>query len=169
MQDNTNTHNSLCCPCLTPNLKRDTLYFAYGSNMDDAQMAKRCRNYQYISTAILHNHQFIINSRGVASIVPKHGEIVYGVIWALSDEDVKRLDRYEGVSSGFYRKESLPVTMPNFLPIDMLVYMAVDSEHGKPRPGYLENIIASAVKLGLPDGYIHELQGWRSLNDKTNR
>ncbi len=168
MQDGTNTHDSLCCRGLTPNLKRDTLYFAYGSNMDYAQMAKRCQNYQYISTAVLHNHQFIINSRGVASIVPKYGEIVYGVIWALSDEDVNRLDRYEGVSSGFYRKETMPVTMPNFLPIDVLIYIATDSAQGKPRPGYLETIIAAAVKLGLPDGYIRELQGWLSLKDKPH-
>ncbi len=162
MKDGNNSSNILFCPSPRPtvDIECETLYFAYGSNMDDAQMANRCQNYKYIAIGTLPGHQFIINSRGVATIVPKKNTVVYGVVWALSEDDVKRLDRYEGVSRGFYKKVDIPVLVTHFSPINMLVYIAEESQLGKPRLGYLENIIAAAIKHSLSPGYIQELKRW---------
>lgn len=141
-----------------------TLYFAYGSNMDDTQMSNRCQNFKFIAIGTLPDYQFTINGRGVATLVPQKNKSVHGVVWAMSSEDVKRLDRYEGVSSGLYSKENIPIVVPHFSPIEMLVYIASDNQHGKPRPGYLDGIISAAIKHGLPTGYIQELRGWLNGN-----
>ncbi len=148
----------------TLNRNLEILYFAYGSNMDDTQMADRCQNYKYIATGKLPDHKFIINSRGVATIVPEINENVYGVVWALSGDDIRCLDRYEGVSQGIYIKVNLPVIVPHFSPIEMLVYVAADNQFGKPKPGYLENIIAAAIKYGLPSNYLQKLRGCLTSN-----
>lgn len=59
------------------------LYFAYGSNMNSAQMETRCPDAKRIGVAELLNHDFIVNGRGVATIVPSTGK-VFGVLWEWS-------------------------------------------------------------------------------------
>lgn len=45
------------------------LYFAYGSNMDEAaQMAERCPGAEVIGLATLPGYRFVINQRGVATL-----------------------------------------------------------------------------------------------------
>lgn len=88
-------------------------YFAYGSNMDEIQMKKRSPNSVKVTAAVLRDHSFLINSRDVATIVPKAGSEVHGIIWTLDAGGEAELDRYEGVGAGFYRKEFIDVTAPD--------------------------------------------------------
>ena len=80
------------------------LYFAYGSNMNKPQMNFRCKSSSPVAIAKLPNWKFLINSRGVATLVPKNGKAAYGVVWAISRDNEKSLDYYEGVREKIYYK-----------------------------------------------------------------
>jgi len=136
------------------------LYFAYGSNMIETQMAFRCRDATTLGVARLCKHRFIINARGVASITQTQGAVVYGLLWKISEADEKQLDRYEGVGTGHYLKSVLPVAVDENETVDALVYVASSDEHGKPRPGYMENVFRAAKDLGFPTQVLEELKTW---------
>ena len=136
------------------------LYFAYGSNMDEEQMRNRCPDATTVRTARLLNYQFIINSRGVATVVPDGSSAVHGVLWRITAECEAKLDEYEGVEWGTYTKKKLGVKAEDGQTIEALVYVARDSEPGEGRDGYMERIAAAAGHQGLPAAYIEELRSW---------
>ena len=81
-----------------------SLYFAYGSNLQLKQMAKRCPDSQYQGRARLHNFRWQINDRGFANIIPDPNTFVEGLCYLLSAEDEMRLDRSEGVPTAYQKK-----------------------------------------------------------------
>ncbi|KAH7239288.1 hypothetical protein BKA59DRAFT_484356 [Fusarium tricinctum] len=89
-----------------------TLYFAYGSNLCLAQMAKRCPNSIFKGKATLDSYRWQINERGVANVIQAGtGHSVEGLLYSISPKDQRTLDRNEGVSKGFYQKYLLTVTL----------------------------------------------------------
>jgi len=136
------------------------LYFAYGSNMNEGQMRDRCPDAATVRTAWLPGYQFIINSRGVATVVPDGSSAMHGILWRITAECEASLDRYEGVEWGTYTKETLGVEAEDGQAIETLVYVAGDSEPGEGSDGYMEGIAAAAVRQGLPAAYIEELKSW---------
>jgi hypothetical protein len=84
--------------------------------------------------------------------------MVYGLLWSLTDEDLKALDEYEGVPAGHYTRTTIPVQF-RAKPLDAQVYLAADPAPEKPRRRYLKTIIQAARDLGLPPEYIAELEG----------
>ena len=135
-----------------------TSYFAYGSNMDAGEMARRCPGATLIGLGALAGFRFLINSRGVATITPHPGSRVHGVLWSLNSGHLRALDRYEGVHHGLYSRTRVPVRAPTGA-VDAWVYIAADSTRGSPRPGYLEGVVTAARRAGLPADYIAELEG----------
>ncbi len=136
------------------------LYFAYGSNMDLVQMSNRCERAATIGIAKLDSYRFIINSHGVATVVPDPASAVEGLLWRITDEDERTLDRYEGVGQGIYRKALVELKTRDGRNIKALIYIAADSSPGVPRPGYLEEIISAAESCGLPKAYVDQLKPW---------
>jgi len=51
-------------------------YFAYGSNINQEQMAFRCNDALPVAIAYVRNFRFVINSMGVATIIPVSGLVV---------------------------------------------------------------------------------------------
>ena len=143
------------------------LYFAYGSNMDSDQMAQRCPRATAAGPGTLPNHRFIINRRGVATVVPGLGMQVQGRLWWLDPQDEESLDRYEGVQRGFYRKVLFNVELDTDRAARALVYVASDQKAGAPREGYLELVIAAARAMPLPPDYISELETWRARSNRS--
>jgi gamma-glutamylcyclotransferase (GGCT)/AIG2-like uncharacterized protein YtfP len=138
-----------------------TLYFAYGSNMNHEQMlGNRCPGARLLGVATLPEHRFIINSRGVATILPSAGSRVLGAVWEITDEHERTLDHYEGVRRGYYRRERHQVDLADGGTVEALVYTASETSEGKPRPGYLEGILEGARQCGLPPEYVDGLAAW---------
>lgn len=81
-----------------------SLYFAYGSNLQLKQMAKRCPDSQFQGRARLHNFRWQINDRGFANVVPDPDAFVEGLCYLLSPDDEARLDRSEGVPTAYQKK-----------------------------------------------------------------
>ncbi|MEE7506238.1 gamma-glutamylcyclotransferase family protein [Methylobacterium mesophilicum] len=134
-------------------------YFAYGANMDAAAMALRCPASRLIGGGHLPNHRFIIMREGYASVVPDPRRTVWGVLWELAPDDIPALDRYEGVAGGLYTKAALPVRTGEGVK-RALIYRGCSTAPGRPRPGYLEAVVAAARAAQLPPVYIRELGTW---------
>ena len=116
-------------------------YFAYASNLNRKQMQERCPGSQPKFTATLHHYRLIFLgwSRqwrgGVASIRPFRGEKVRGAIYEVTEECLKRLDKYEGSD---YRRLNIIVNNEDSEPVEAITYIRTQqAEEAKPSPEYL--------------------------------
>ena len=81
-------------------------YFAYATNLNEKQMMERCPGSKPKLVAVLPNYKLVFTgwSRewrgGLASIKPFRGERVRGAIYEVTDECLRRLDKYE---AGYHR------------------------------------------------------------------
>ena len=96
-------------PSPSPDSRVD--YFAFASNMCVDQMAKRCSTSLFRGAAVLRGYRWQINERGFANVVQSSADVVEGLVFSIAQQDVARLDRYEGVTKGFYDRRSLPVQL----------------------------------------------------------
>ena len=136
-----------------------TLHFAYGSNLSGALMRIRCASAKEMGPAVLDDHRFIITADGYASIAPRRGAVVHGALWRLTARDLAALNAYENIASGLYRVWVLPVRAQGRR-ITALVYIARSRATGRPKPNYLDLIVAAARDWQLPEDYIEELTRW---------
>jgi phage replication-related protein YjqB (UPF0714/DUF867 family) len=143
-------------------MRASQTYFAYGSNLCVAQMARRCPGAVNPRPAMLANHDWLINERGVATVEPFDGSNVHGVVWQVSDHDLATLDSAEGVPSR-YRRDRLTVHTDDG-PSNAWVYIDHRVDPGAPRPGYLERIIDGAIHHGLPNRWIEFLRRWDPIH-----
>ena len=125
-------------------------YFAYASNLNRKQMQERCPESKPKFTATLHHYRlvFVGWSRqwrgGVASIRPFRGEKVRGAIYEVSEECLRRLDRYEGSD---YRRLNVIVNNEDNEPVEAATYIRTQqAEETKPSPEYL-----SIIQQGYKD------------------
>ena len=79
-------------------------YLAYGSNLNRGQMRYRCPDAYPVGTCLLKNHKLVFR-RGFLTIEPDQGSSVPVAVWAISRDDEKNLDRYEGYPRFYYKKE----------------------------------------------------------------
>jgi len=135
------------------------LYFAYGSNMDQAAMAQRCPASRAVGLGRLMRHRFFIFEGGYASVARDPHRAVWGVLWDLALADVPALDRYESLSTGLYTKVTQPILTQKG-PRRAIVYIGHSTRPGTPKPGYMEGVIEAAAHAGLPSDYIQSLKIW---------
>jgi phage replication-related protein YjqB (UPF0714/DUF867 family)/gamma-glutamylcyclotransferase (GGCT)/AIG2-like uncharacterized protein YtfP len=138
--------------------RRRHSYFAYGSNLCVQQMARRCPDAVNPRRAVLADHDWLINQRGVATVEPFDGTQVHGVVWDLTDHDLSNLDRAESVPAHYSRGQMTVHTEHG--PSEAWVYIDHRVDPGPPRPGYLERIIDGALHHGLPQNWIDFLRRW---------
>ena len=71
-------------------------YFAYGSNLNQKQMKRRCKDSRFIKKITLKDYILTFRSKyGAADIEKKIGKKVYGALYKISESDESRLDIYE--------------------------------------------------------------------------
>jgi hypothetical protein len=139
-----------------------TLHFAYGANMSRAVMRRHARDARALGVAVLGDYRFVIATDGYASVEPARARQVYGVLWRITPRDRVTLDAWENVDGGLYRAETLPVRLGDSRKA-ALIYLAQACGQGRPRPGYIELVIAAAREWRLPEPYIGSLQPWASM------
>jgi len=135
------------------------LYFAYGSNMDQSAMARRCPASKPVGLGRLMRHRFIIFEEGYASVVRDPQRAVWGMLWDLALADVPALDRYESLSTGLYAKVIQPIVTAQGAR-RAIVYVGRSAKPGTPKPGYMESVVEAAEHAGLPEDYIRSLGLW---------
>jgi hypothetical protein len=146
------------------------LYAAYGSNMDPAQMLRRCPSSPFAGTGWITGWRLTFGAEelgwegALATLVPAEdagpGAGTAGVFVALYDlteADERTLDAWEGADHGLYRKVRLRV---HTLAGDVVAYVyALDAfEGGLPSARYLGAIADAAEAAGAPDDYLAELR-----------
>jgi gamma-glutamylcyclotransferase (GGCT)/AIG2-like uncharacterized protein YtfP len=125
------------------------LYFAYGANMDRAQMAARCPRSNPLGLARLMRHRLAVMREGWLTVVRDPRAAVHGVLWDLALADVPALDRFEGVGERLYVKAVQPV-VTDAGPKRALIYLGTNAGPGKARADYLSEILAAARASALP-------------------
>ena len=141
------------------------VYFAYGSNLDQKQIKDRCPCFKLVGIAKKTGFQLIFprcskkQKGGVASIEESKGDVVWGALYELTLEDVRQLDKKEGVNRKYYRKIcDFGVVQPDGTPVQAYTYIANKRGRFKPHKDYLERIIKGARDLKLPEEYIDKLK-----------
>jgi len=124
-------------------------YFAYGSNLNKNQMAERCPGSKPVFTATLPNYKLVFAgwSRqwrgGTASIKTFRGDRVRGAIYEVSEQCLRRLDKYESDYSRF----KIIAFNEDDEPIEAITYIkAGQLEETMPSKEYL-----AVVQQGLRD------------------
>ncbi|HLJ70286.1 MAG TPA: gamma-glutamylcyclotransferase family protein [Roseiarcus sp.] len=125
------------------------LYFAYGSNIDAAAMARRCPRSAAVGPARLVRHRLAAMREGWLTVVRDPRQSVHGILWNLALADMPALDRYEGVASGLYRKALQSVATESGAK-RALVYFGANAGPGAAAPDYIAAIVAAARQWGLP-------------------
>lgn len=143
-------------------------YYAYGSNMDPAQMVRRGVPFVSARPAVLRGFRLDFTYPafdrwlgGAADIVPEPTGTVEGVLYGLADEsDLPKMDRFEGVHKGAYRRELVEVWLPGVRdPVPAWAYAVVDKRASMtPSPGYIGQMVAGARANGLSRGYVGMLE-----------
>lgn len=130
------------------------LNLAYGSNIGD-QMLSRCPGAKFLGTSVLDNWELLFAAKehhdfGVATIRPCQGSYVPVVIWELTPEHERVLDRYEGVDQDVYHKETFWV----WVEIDgefeeTFAYIMTGGEKCLPNHFYYTTIISGYIQRGF--------------------
>jgi gamma-glutamylcyclotransferase (GGCT)/AIG2-like uncharacterized protein YtfP len=130
------------------------LYFAYGSNMNKAQMAVRCKGSTRLGPALLEAHRWVIAADGYANAVPAPDAHVEGVLFTITPEDEAALDIYEEVAAGCYAKHVVTVQHKGTA-VQALVYLNPRTGTGSAAPDYLEPLRrAMFVDGGLSEAWL---------------
>jgi hypothetical protein len=114
------------------------LYWAYGSNLNVAAMSLRCPDAKPLYPLTLTNCALVF--RGVADVTHRKGSTCPGAVWSITKKCEKTLDRYEGVSSGFYAKRYFGVKMKSGLMRPVLYYKMRETGICPPSVLYLQTI-----------------------------
>ena len=114
------------------------LYFAYGANMHPGQMAWRCPQALAHGAFILRDWELKLYSH--ATIDHRPGMSVGGVLWEITPECEKALDRLEGYPH-FYDKKTVKVKH-NGRKVDAMIYY-MTNHYGVDYPSkhYLDMVI----------------------------
>lgn len=136
------------------------LYFAYGSNMDSAQMRTRVPEARPLGRVRLAGYRFHCNKIGrdgsaKANVEVAVGHEVWGVLFELSDEGLVALDRYEGG----YRREEATVWRDEDPIAGVHVYVSArTSADLLPTRAYRERMLRGAREHELPEACVAALR-----------
>ena len=124
--------------------------FAYGTNMSRADMARRAPGARARGAGRLAGHRLVVTRAGYLSVRRAPG-VVHGVLWRLTPRDLVRLDAYEGVGPGGYRRSIRPVLTAGGASA-AIVYHGGRTGAGARllRRPFEEGVLASAISWHLP-------------------
>ncbi len=129
----------------------NTLYFAYGSNINLGQMAYRCPDATVVGPVVLEGWELLFRRGGFATIAPKEGEQVQGLLWSITPECERSLDRYEGYPR-FYDKRMVTVRDSEGRSLSVMAYIMDERfrEPMLPTKSYYDGILEGYRQAGLP-------------------
>jgi hypothetical protein len=142
-----------------------TLYAAYGSNLDPAQMLERCPHSPVAGTGWITGWRLTFGGEdlgweGALATVVEDTEPdshVFVALYDVTPVDEATLDSWEGADMGLYRKIRLRVHTLDGEPLAW-VYTLDAFEGGLPSARYLGVLADAAEKAGAPDEYVAELR-----------
>ena len=128
------------------------LYIAYGSNMDEGQMAYRCPAARLLGQTEVEGYRLLFKGSrtgAYATIEPQEGGRVPVLVWEIGARDEASLDRYEGYPS-FYYKKDLTVSLDGQEVTAMVYIMDERRRLGEPSGAYYGVLERAYKKFGFP-------------------
>ena len=146
------------------------IYFAFGSNMNPNRMKERKAFFTERVGAKLTDYKMSfsfrgpINGCGGGNIRPDKNSVVHGVLYTLEAGGLDKLDVFEMVSKGCYRREMVTVETEDGEKVDATTYVVTDEFYQEglaPRTDYLEHLLAG--KDVLPAEYYDYLESFKEV------
>jgi len=149
------------------------LYFAYGSNLDPQQLHQRCPSARFVTVAKLPDHRLAFTryakDRGCGTCdgVPETGQEIWGAVFDISEEDLRRMDESEGYQPGrplnenAYFREQREVLRDGKQGQPVLVWLYFASREPNPplpNAAYKQQLVDGAKYWGLPEAYQAQLR-----------
>ena len=155
-------------------IAEDKLYFAYGSNINLDQMAYRCPAAQVVGPVVLEGYELLFrgnaSGNGVATIKPKEGQQVHGLLWRITPGCERSLDLYEGYPH-LYEKESVAVRDNAGRQLTVMAYVMTDGDRWRspalPSEYYYQGIREGYRQNGLPLSKLK--QAWQHCAEEVHQ
>jgi hypothetical protein len=147
-----------------------TLVFAYGSNLDERQMAHRCPGASVVRPAVLHNVRLafaghsVIRQGAVATLRLDRGNYVPGLIWSVPERDLWRLDSYEGAPGSYFRALArvTPLGWSSGTMETQTYSQRPEAPEALPSKFYLAQIVCAYRRLGFNERPLRQAVGYRA-------
>lgn len=137
---------------------KNTLYIAYGSNLNLPQMAFRCPTAKVVGASEIKGYELLFRGGrkgAVATMEPLEGSSVPVLLWKIRPGDEQALDRYEGYPH-FYRKEMMEVELNGEAVPGMVYVMNGGHELGAPSDFYLNTIMEGYKTAGFDTDFLDQ-------------
>ncbi|WP_111495612.1 gamma-glutamylcyclotransferase family protein [Marinobacter bohaiensis] len=148
-------------------------YFAYGSNLSRARLQARVPEAEPVAVASLPEHRLCFHKvsrrdgsgKCDALYTGDRGDRVLGVIYDVSDEGKRVLDRIEGLGHG-YDEKLVVVELGDASRRRVWLYVASDIDAGyRPYGWYKQHVLAGAREHGFPSAYIDVIEAVETVED----
>ena len=140
----------------------------------DSQLVKRSLpNARFVTKVKAPDYRLVFTSfseddsqevlEGGCHLVKAPGDLLLGVLYEVSEDDLIRLDKLTKVEKGRYRREYLSVIGEGGKTYDAVAH-CIKNQKGRSRPSreYLEHMISGAKEFNFPQDYIQSLAEWGS-------
>jgi len=135
------------------------LYFAYASNLNQAQMKRWCPASRFVKVACLEGYRFVYDGYSVpwdgavGNIVKSETERVWGAVFDITERDRLTLDAFEGYPRHYERLE-VEVRDRDGRTDRVMTYGRTGRAAGQPHPDYEKVVLDGARECGLPEDYV---------------
>ncbi|MBD3206893.1 gamma-glutamylcyclotransferase [Candidatus Bathyarchaeota archaeon] len=140
-------------------------HFGYGSNLNQDFLKKYCPSTKFLMKAYLPNYevQFRYWSKkrrgGISSIIEKAGELVHGVIYDITSNELQELDILESVPQGVYSRDKFLVLGEDLEWHQADLYRVVNPQGPfTPSKTYVELMLEGAKQHQLDPIYVQKIQ-----------
>jgi hypothetical protein len=151
------------------------LYFAYGSDLNPAQMAAHCPGYRSLGVARLADYRLCFPrvsrawNGAIAGIAPSHGAAVFGALYDVPADEVPVMHYHKGydpageAEANEHQFGEVSVRRAGGETVAAWTYAAVpDGSTARPSAAYLNAMLDGARYHGLPRAYIVVLERIRT-------
>ena len=143
------------------------LYFAYGSNMLITRLHSRISSAKLIDIGFLNGYKVLFNKcskdgSGKANLIESPGDVTWGVIYEIDEQDINKLDIFEGG----YCRVIFQICNQENIAVSAFVYLSSDlTNDQRAYESYKKIILKGARENNLPKNYISYLE---QLPSKVN-
>jgi len=142
-----------------------TLYFAYGSNMNEGELKERGIMVLDRRKALLRHYKIALSRcskcrhGGVLDIVSTEGDVVEGVLYELPDEARSKVEKKEGVMSGAYKERLVSVEIDGRTVENIVTYEVCNKVNPPPASDeYKKSVLKGAKNHNLSQEYMKQLE-----------
>ena len=127
--------------------------FFYGLFMDEALLREKGLNPTNRGLAAVENFALVITQR--ATLIPSAGNVVHGVVFSLTHDEVDSL--YAAPSVSMYRPEAVLARLPDGNSIPCLCFnLPTVNTTDERNAEYAAKLRALATRLNLPTSYVEK-------------